>query len=108
MRQNKLGKTGLRVSEIGFGCWAIGGNAYGNSYGETDDEVSKAALRRALDDGAREAGALEARVEVAADLLVLDDLVGEGAVRVPVRVPAADHAEPEADGVCLLSHGAVG
>lgn len=51
MRLNKLGKTGLRVSEIGFGCWAIGGNAYGNSYGETDDEVSKAALRRALELG---------------------------------------------------------
>ena len=51
MRINKLGKTGLRVSEIGFGCWAVGGNAYGNSYGETDDEVSKAALWRALELG---------------------------------------------------------
>jgi len=25
----ELGKTGLKVSEIGFGSWAIGGNAYG-------------------------------------------------------------------------------
>jgi len=51
MRLNKLGKTGLHVSEIGFGGWAIGGNAFGNSYGKTDDEVSKAALRRALELG---------------------------------------------------------
>lgn len=51
MRINKLGKTGLRVSEIGFGGWGIGGNAYGNSYGETDDDVSKATLRQALELG---------------------------------------------------------
>ena len=43
--------------------------------------------------------ALEARVEVAADLLVLDELVGVGAVGVPVGVPASDDAETEADGV---------
>lgn len=43
-----LGKTGLRVSEIGFGGWGIGGNAFGNSYGPTDDNVSREALRRAL------------------------------------------------------------
>jgi len=47
----KLGKTGLRVSEIGFGGWAIGGNKFGNSYGDTDDDISKAALRRALELG---------------------------------------------------------
>ncbi len=51
MRTNKLGKTSLRISEIGFGGWGIGGNAYGNSYGETDDDVSKAALRQALELG---------------------------------------------------------
>jgi aryl-alcohol dehydrogenase-like predicted oxidoreductase len=40
------------VSEIGFGAWGIGGRT-GNltSYGDTDNEVSKAALRRALDLG---------------------------------------------------------
>jgi aryl-alcohol dehydrogenase-like predicted oxidoreductase len=51
MRTRRLGKTGLQVSEIGFGGWAVGGNAWGNSYGETDDEVSKAAIRRALQRG---------------------------------------------------------
>jgi len=39
------------VSEIGFGAWAIGGNRYGNSYGPTDDEVSREAIQRALELG---------------------------------------------------------
>jgi aryl-alcohol dehydrogenase-like predicted oxidoreductase len=41
----------MRVSEIGFGGWAIGGNAFGNSYGTTDDAVSKRAVLRALELG---------------------------------------------------------
>lgn len=51
MQTRRLGKTGLSVSEIGFGGWAVGGNAWGNSYGETDDLISKAAIRRALELG---------------------------------------------------------
>lgn len=51
MQTRRLGKTGLHVSEIGFGGWAIGGNAFGNSYGDTEDDVSKAAIRRALELG---------------------------------------------------------
>jgi aryl-alcohol dehydrogenase-like predicted oxidoreductase len=46
-----LGRTGLQVSEIGFGGWAIGGNAFGNSYGPTDDAESKRAVRRAYELG---------------------------------------------------------
>src|SRR5512136_454613 len=51
MHERVLGRTGLRVSEIGFGGWAIGGNAHGNSYGPTDDAESIAAVRRAADLG---------------------------------------------------------
>ncbi len=51
MNYRILGKTGLRVSEVGFGAWAIGGNAHGNSYGSTNDEVSLAAIDRAIDLG---------------------------------------------------------
>jgi len=47
----KLGKTGLRVSEISFGGWAIGGNRFGNSYGDTEDAVSRATLQKALELG---------------------------------------------------------
>lgn len=51
MRYRTLGRTGLRVSEVGFGAWAVGGNAHGNSYGPTDDAASVAAIRRAADLG---------------------------------------------------------
>jgi aryl-alcohol dehydrogenase-like predicted oxidoreductase len=46
-----LGRTGLSVSEIGFGAWAIGGNEFGNSYGPTDDAESARAIRRAFELG---------------------------------------------------------
>lgn len=52
MRYRNLGRTGISVSEIGFGAWGIGGRSAGDtSYGETDDRVSLAALERALDRG---------------------------------------------------------
>lgn len=51
VRSRILGRTGLRVSEVGFGGWAIGGNGHGNSYGPTDDATSLAAVKRALDLG---------------------------------------------------------
>lgn len=51
MKYRILGKTGLKVSEIGFGAWAIGGNKYGNSYGNTDDAESLKSLTYAFDHG---------------------------------------------------------
>ena len=55
MRYRLLGKTGLRVSEIGFGAWAIGGpfEVAGVPLGwsNTSDDDSLAAIRRARDLG---------------------------------------------------------
>ncbi|MBY0405477.1 MAG: aldo/keto reductase [Cyanobacteria bacterium] len=51
MKFRELGNTGLKVSELGFGCWGIGGNAFGNSYGNTDDSQSLEALNLAWDLG---------------------------------------------------------
>jgi aryl-alcohol dehydrogenase-like predicted oxidoreductase len=52
VRTRPLGSTGLRVSEIGFGAWGIGGRTAGaTSYGATDDAVSRRALAVALDRG---------------------------------------------------------
>ena len=47
MEYRPLGRTGWKISEIGFGAWGIGGDAWG----PTDDETSLAALRRAIDLG---------------------------------------------------------
>jgi len=51
MKYRALGKTGAKVSEVGFGAWAIGGNAHGNSYGPTNDAASLAAVKKAVDLG---------------------------------------------------------
>ncbi len=51
MKYRSLGTTGLNVSEVGFGAWAVGGNKYGNSYGPTDDIESRAAIHRAIELG---------------------------------------------------------
>ncbi|GAA2725471.1 aldo/keto reductase [Cellulomonas aerilata] len=47
MEYRQLGRTGLTVSEIGYGAWGIGRSAW---VGATEDE-SLAALRRAIDLG---------------------------------------------------------
>ena len=52
MNYRSLGRTGLVVSEIGFGAWGIGGRTVSQtSYGDTDDRTSLAALARAQDCG---------------------------------------------------------
>src|SRR2546429_2014462 len=47
MQRRPLGKTGLQVSEIGFGAWAIGGDAPGDFYGPPDDGGAVAAGQKA-------------------------------------------------------------
>ncbi|MDP9350245.1 MAG: aldo/keto reductase [Chloroflexota bacterium] len=47
MEYRKLGKTSIEVSEIGFGAWAIGGDAWG----PVEDQASIAAMERALELG---------------------------------------------------------
>ena len=53
MNYRALGRTGLRVSEIGFGAWGIGGQPERarRSYGPTDDATSLVALEAAAELG---------------------------------------------------------
>ncbi|HKD75749.1 MAG TPA: aldo/keto reductase, partial [Ktedonobacterales bacterium] len=47
MQYRALGRTGWQISTVSFGAWAIGGDVWG----DTDDDTSLDALRRALDLG---------------------------------------------------------
>lgn len=47
MITNKLGKTNIEISSIGFGAWGISGR----DWGKTDDEQSKRAIHKAIDEG---------------------------------------------------------
>ena len=47
MKFRPLGKTGINVSEIGFGAWGIGGQMWKGS----DDKESMVALRKAAELG---------------------------------------------------------
>ena len=47
MEYRALGRTGWKISAIGFGAWGIGGN----DWGSTDDKTSLAALNQAIDLG---------------------------------------------------------
>ncbi|MBA7481060.1 Aldo-keto reductase YhdN [subsurface metagenome] len=51
MRTRKLGYTGVDLTVIGFGAWAIGGGGWLFSWGPQDDRDSIAAIHRALEDG---------------------------------------------------------
>src|SRR5260370_25937969 len=56
MHMRKLGKSGLNVSEIGVGCWAIGGLDWNLNmdmgWRGTSDEQSLSGLERAFELGA--------------------------------------------------------
>src|SRR3990172_8051458 len=60
METRRLGRSGIEVSALGMGCWAIGGpwtmtqpgeKPYAAGWGQTDDRVSIRAVHAALDAG---------------------------------------------------------
>jgi aryl-alcohol dehydrogenase-like predicted oxidoreductase len=46
-----LGSSGLKITTIGFGAWAIGGGGWSFGWGPQDDAASLAAMRHALELG---------------------------------------------------------
>jgi aryl-alcohol dehydrogenase-like predicted oxidoreductase len=47
----QLGETGLEITRVGFGAWAIGGGGWEFGWGPQDDEQSIAAIHDALEQG---------------------------------------------------------
>jgi aryl-alcohol dehydrogenase-like predicted oxidoreductase len=46
-----LGATGMQISRVGYGAWAIGGQGWWHAWGAQDDEESIATIRRAVELG---------------------------------------------------------
>jgi aryl-alcohol dehydrogenase-like predicted oxidoreductase len=51
LKTTQLGQTGLEITRVGFGAWAIGGGDWEFGWGPQDDEQSIAAIHRALEQG---------------------------------------------------------
>ena len=51
LRTNPLGETGLEITRVGFGAWAIGGGGWQFGWGPQQDDESIAAIHRALELG---------------------------------------------------------
>ena len=51
MEKRAFGKTGMEITPIGFGSWAIGGSGWAAAWGPQDDEEAVGAIRRAVELG---------------------------------------------------------
>ena len=51
MRSTVLGRTGLELSRVGFGAWALGGGGWEWGWGAQSDDESVAAIHAALELG---------------------------------------------------------
>ena len=51
LKATALGETGMHITRVGFGAWAIGGGGWEFGWGPQDDDDSVAAIHRALELG---------------------------------------------------------
>jgi aryl-alcohol dehydrogenase-like predicted oxidoreductase len=51
LRTSKLGGTGMEITRVGFGAWAIGGGGWEFGWGPQQDDESIAAIHRAVEGG---------------------------------------------------------
>jgi aryl-alcohol dehydrogenase-like predicted oxidoreductase len=51
LRTAELGNTGMEITRVGFGAWAIGGGKWQFGWGPQDDDASIETIQRALDLG---------------------------------------------------------
>jgi aryl-alcohol dehydrogenase-like predicted oxidoreductase len=48
LRTVELGRTGMQITRVGLGAWAIGGAGWWHAWGSQDDDESIATIRRAF------------------------------------------------------------
>jgi aryl-alcohol dehydrogenase-like predicted oxidoreductase len=51
LKTTQLGSTGLEITRVGFGAWAIGGGGWEFGWGPQEDDQSIAAIHHALEQG---------------------------------------------------------
>ena len=51
IKKRALGSSGVEITRVGFGAWAIGGGGWAYGWGSQDDTASQKAMRRALELG---------------------------------------------------------
>ena len=51
MQSVRFGRTGMEITHIGFGSWAIGGGGWRAAWGPQDDDEAVGAIRRAVELG---------------------------------------------------------
>ncbi|HEV2874534.1 MAG TPA: aldo/keto reductase [Thermoleophilaceae bacterium] len=98
MRYRRLGRTGIEVSEIGYGAWGIGGAQWGGA----DDDESIQALHRAIDLGLNFIDTALAYGEGRSERLV-GQVVRERdeTVHVATKVPPKNRIWPAGEGAAL-------
>jgi aryl-alcohol dehydrogenase-like predicted oxidoreductase len=98
MRHRRLGRTGIEVSEIGYGAWGIGGAQWGGA----DDDESIQALHRAIDLGLNFIDTALAYGEGRSERLV-GQVVRERdeTVHVATKVPPRNRIWPAEEGASL-------
>jgi aryl-alcohol dehydrogenase-like predicted oxidoreductase len=79
MRYREIGNTGIKISEIGLGCWTLGGlnwedGRFSNGWAPVDTEEAKRAIRFAVDNGVTHFDNADVYGNGAAERLLADGL----------------------------------
>jgi len=79
MNYNEIGKTGITISEIGLGCWTLGGLNWENSrfssgWVPVDPADAESAIHYALDNGVTHFDTADVYVNGAAERLLADSI----------------------------------
>lgn len=100
MRYRALGKTGLNVSEVGFGAWAIGGGMWG---GRRDDDA-RAAMERAVERGVNFIDTALVYGDGHSERLVGEFVRAHAGVAVATKVPPKSFQWPARPGAKLAEY----